>query len=76
MIQPTETDTVIDEIHQTRRQISEKFGGDVAAILEDARARQAAAGRPVWKGKPPKKVVQPSDDDGDSESRESTSTAE
>lgn len=45
--QPT-TDPVLDEIHQTRREISERFGGDLHAILEDARKRQAASGRPVW----------------------------
>lgn len=41
-------DTIIQEIHETRRRISEKFAGDVAAILEDARKRQEASGRPLW----------------------------
>lgn len=44
----TATDPVLDEIHQTRREISERFGGDLHAILDDARKRQAASGRPVW----------------------------
>ncbi len=49
MIQkPTTADPVIDEIHRTRREISERFGGDLHAILEDARKRQTASGRPVW----------------------------
>ena len=43
-----EKDTIIQEIHETRRRISEKFAGDVAAILEDARKRQEASGRPLW----------------------------
>ncbi len=43
-------DTTIDEIHRTRQQMADKFGGDIAAILEDARKRQAASGRPVWQG--------------------------
>jgi hypothetical protein len=43
-------DTTIEEIHRTREQIADKFGGDLAAILEDARKRQAASGRPVWQG--------------------------
>ncbi len=43
-------DTIIDEIHRTRRQMADKFGGDIAAILEDARKRQAASGRAVWQG--------------------------
>lgn len=44
----TTTDPVIDEIHRTRREISDRFGGDLHAILADARQRQAASGRPVW----------------------------
>ena len=60
MIQKNDRDTIIDEIHQTRRQISEKFGGDIAAILEDARKRQAASGRPVWQGKSSNKAKHPS----------------
>ncbi len=43
-----ETDPVIEEIHQTRRAIAAKFGGDVTAIMDDARQRQAAEGRAVW----------------------------
>jgi hypothetical protein len=42
-------DTTIEEIHRTRREMAEKFGGDIAAIMEDARKRQAASGRPVWR---------------------------
>ena len=42
-------DSILDEIHRTRQQIAEKFGGDVVAILEDARKRQAASGRPEWR---------------------------
>ena len=37
-------DTIIDAIHRTRQQMAEKFGGDIAAILEDARKRQEASG--------------------------------
>ena len=46
-------DTIIEEIHRTRRRMAEKFGGDITAILEDARKRQEASGRPVWKGPAP-----------------------
>lgn len=42
------TDPVIDEIHQIRREISDRFGGDLHAILADARQRQAESGHPVW----------------------------
>ena len=48
-------DTVIEEIHETRRAISEKFHGDIAAIAADAAARQSASGRPVWHAKTPNK---------------------
>ena len=41
-------DNTVEEIHRTRRQMAEKFGGDIAAILDDARKRQAASGRPIW----------------------------
>ncbi len=53
------TDTVIDEIHETRRAISEKFHGNTAAIAADAAARQSASGRPVWHAKTPNKSLQP-----------------
>lgn len=43
-------DAIVDEIHLTRRRIAEKFSGDIAAILDDARKRQEASGRPVWQG--------------------------
>ncbi|HVW39556.1 MAG TPA: hypothetical protein VHB99_19695, partial [Pirellulales bacterium] len=40
---------IVDEIHLMRRRIAEKFGGDIAAILDDARKRQEASGRTVWR---------------------------
>jgi hypothetical protein len=43
-------DTILDEIHQTRRELAEKFGYDINAVLEDARERQKASGWPIWKG--------------------------
>ena len=52
-----EIDTIIEEIHQTRRRIAEKFGYDIAAISEDARRRQAESGRPVWRGPSNDKVT-------------------
>lgn len=49
MIQkPTLSDPIIDEIHRTRREISDRFGGDLHAIVADARKRQEASGRPTW----------------------------
>lgn len=60
MIQKTQiidVDTTIDEIHRTRERLAEKFGGDIKAILEDARQRQAASGRPIWRAAPANKSV-------------------
>ena len=48
MIQKSDVDSTIEEIHRTRERLAEKFGGDIKAILEDARRRQAASGRPTW----------------------------
>lgn len=50
MIHKNESDPIIDEIHRTRERLGEKFGGDIKAILEDARLRMAATGRPIWQG--------------------------
>jgi hypothetical protein len=43
-------DATINEIHRTRERIAEEFGGDIEAILDDARQRQAASGRTLWRG--------------------------
>lgn len=55
-------DTTIEEIHRTRRCMADKFGGDIAAILEDARKRQAASGRAVWR-RPSSNTAMPSTGD-------------
>ena len=49
MIRKLTTDPIVEEIHRVRREISERFGGDFVAMLDDARRRQEASGRPVWK---------------------------
>jgi hypothetical protein len=60
MIQKTtSSDTIIDAIHRTRQRMAEKFGGDIAAILEDARKRQEASGRAVWQGPSSSKASKP-----------------
>lgn len=51
MIQKLKSYDVIAEIHRTRREISERFNGDIAAIAEDAARRQAVSCRPVWQPK-------------------------
>jgi hypothetical protein len=50
MMQKTD-DSLIDEIHRIRRDISDRFGGDIIAIAEDAARRQATSNRPVWQPK-------------------------
>ena len=61
MIQKTTTnrDPILDEIHQTRQRMAEKFGGDITAILDDARQRQAASTHPIWKGPESGQVLTP-----------------
>ena len=49
MIQKQPIETPIEEIHRIRREISEHFGGDVAAIAEDAARRLVNSGRPIWR---------------------------
>ena len=52
-------DTTIEDIHATRRRIAEKFGHDLAAIVEDARNRQAASGHEIWRPKPKPSAASP-----------------
>ena len=59
MVQKLKTDSVIAEIHRTRREISERFNGDIAAIAQDAARRQAASGRPVWQRKDDEQIDEP-----------------
>ena len=42
MIPKTEVDTTIEELHRTRERLAAKFNGNIRAILDDARRRQAA----------------------------------
>ena len=44
-------DPIIEEIHETRREIAQRFDYDVHRITEDARRRQLLEGRPVWQPK-------------------------
>ncbi len=51
MIQKLKAESPIDEIHRVRREISERFGGDISAIADDAAQRLATSGRPIWQPK-------------------------
>ena len=55
-------DTTIEDIHRTRQRIAEKFGGNISAILDDARKRQEASGRAVWHGAASNEAKQSNDD--------------
>jgi hypothetical protein len=70
MIQKT-TESPIEEIHRTRREISDRFDGDVFAIAEDAARRQAASKRPIWKPE----YNEPSDTRESADGRELQSTS-
>ena len=52
-------DTTIEEIHRTRRRIAERFGGNLLAMIEDARKRQEASGHPIWRPKASNDEAQP-----------------
>lgn len=70
MTHETESDPIIDEIHRTRERLASQFCGDIKAILEDARRRQATSGRPIWKGPAENKEMAPTDADGRSDGEE------
>ena len=63
----TNRDTTIEDIHRTRRRMAEKFDGNIAAILEDARKRQEASRRAVWQAPLKDNVVQSSERSGQSQ---------
>ncbi len=57
----SERDTTIEEIHRIRAAIAKKFDYDMSRIIEDARKRQDASGRPIWRGPPAKLETQDND---------------
>lgn len=59
MTQNSQPEAPIDEIHRIRREISERFDGDVAAIAADAARRARESGRLMWRPKPAGQLPQP-----------------
>jgi hypothetical protein len=57
-------DPVIEEIHETRREIAQRFDYDVHRISEDARRRQCLEGRPLWQPKSANQAMHASGDGG------------
>ena len=53
-------DPIIEEIHETRREIAKRFNYDIGKITEDARRRQALDGRPLWQPESANKTMHPS----------------
>lgn len=51
-------DPIIEEIHEARREIAKRFGGDVHGISKDARERQRIEGRPMWRSEPDRPAAQ------------------
>jgi hypothetical protein len=53
-----QNDPIIEEIHETRREIARRFNLDVHKISEDAKRRQLREGRPVWQPQPSSQPAQ------------------
>jgi len=75
MIQKPKTETPIEEIHRIRREISDRFGGDIAAIAADAARRARESGRPMWQPKTTNQSMQRSGGVDVSDEGESTPAA-
>jgi hypothetical protein len=58
MIQKSEPPNPIEEIHQFRREISDRFSGNIAEIAADASRRARESGRLMWK---PNTKINPSE---------------
>ena len=43
-----DSESVIPELHRVRREISDRFHGDIDAIAREAARRLAESGQPVW----------------------------
>ena len=69
------SDSPIDEVHRIRREISDRFGGDVFAIAEDAARRQATGNRPMWRPHTTNKTMHPSGEIGHVDDGESSVAA-
>ncbi len=57
-------DPIIEEIHETRREIAQHFAYDVHRISEDARRRQVLEGRPLWQPESANQAMHASGDGG------------
>lgn len=68
-------DPIIEEIHETRREIAKRFNFDIAKISEDARRRQMLEGRPAWQPESANQTMHPNGDGSLSDGGSSTPAA-
>ena len=64
MIHQPKAESIIEQLHRIRREISDSFGGDISAIAKDAAERLVSSGRPTWKPKPDEGYPSPTASDG------------
>ena len=43
------SDTIICDLHRIREEIVDSFGGDLQRLTDDARRRQEASGKRIWR---------------------------
>jgi len=43
------SDTIICDLHRIREEIVDSFGGDLRRLTDDARRRQEASGKRIWR---------------------------
>lgn len=75
MSQKPKIENPIEEIHRIRREISDRFGGDIAAIAADAARRARESGRPIWQPKMTNHAMQRSGGGDVSDNGDPTSAA-
>lgn len=64
MTQHPESESIIEELHRIRREISDRFGGDLSLIAKDAAERLAQSGRPIWQPHPEAPAAERQDNRG------------
>lgn len=58
-------DPIIAEIHESRREIAERFNGAGRRISADAQKRQQSEGRPIWRPETGERAPEPLTDAAD-----------
>ena len=71
-----QVDPIIEEIHETRREIAQRFDFDVHRISADAKRRQLLEGRPLWRPGSASKAMDQGGGDTTADSEPSTPAGE